>query len=95
MLSKIDIQQSLGKSICFFPFKKDNIKENSINLTISKFSWTITTISQENTRSLNEELGTSKEWGQGSSCVIEKEKSSGSSTLFNINNPYGGIPCPR
>ena len=46
MFSKIDIQKSLGKDIIFFPFKEGNIKENSLNLTVSKLAWTLTDISQ-------------------------------------------------
>ena len=42
MFSKIDIQKSLGKDIIFFPFKEENIKENSLNLTVSKYAWTLT-----------------------------------------------------
>lgn len=41
MLSKIDIEKQIGKGINIVPFKKDNIKENSINFTISNMAWTI------------------------------------------------------
>ena len=41
MLSKIDIEKQIGKGIVIVPFKKDNIKENSINFTISDMAWTL------------------------------------------------------
>lgn len=46
MFSKIDIQKSLGEDIIFFPFKEENIKENSLNLTVSKWAWTLTEVDQ-------------------------------------------------
>lgn len=42
MLSKYDILKELGKGISIFPLKECNIKENSINLSASKFSWATT-----------------------------------------------------
>lgn len=39
MLSKKDIQKELGKGINIYPFTPDNIKENSINLSTSKYAW--------------------------------------------------------
>ena len=41
MLSNIDIENELGRGINIFPLKKENIKENSINLTISKYAWSL------------------------------------------------------
>ncbi len=41
MLSKIDIEKQIGKGISIVPFKRDNIKENSINFTISNIAWTL------------------------------------------------------
>jgi deoxycytidine triphosphate deaminase len=41
MLSRIDITHELGKGIGIFPFNGDNIKENSINLSVSKYAWTL------------------------------------------------------
>ena len=41
MLSKIDIERQIGKGINIVPFKRDNIKENSINFTISNMAWTL------------------------------------------------------
>lgn len=41
MLSKIDIEKQLGNDINLFPFYPDNIKENSINLSASKYAWTM------------------------------------------------------
>lgn len=46
MFSKINIQRSLGKGIVLLPFKEKNIKEtlkeNSLNLTVSKWAWKLT-----------------------------------------------------
>lgn len=42
MLSKIDIFKGLGKDLCIYPFTYENIKENSINVTISEYAWTQT-----------------------------------------------------
>jgi len=39
MLSKNDFIKELGKGICIYPFNENNIKENSINLTASKYAW--------------------------------------------------------
>lgn len=41
MLSNIDIQKELGKNICIFPLNVDNLKGNTINLTASKFAWSL------------------------------------------------------
>ena len=41
ILSKIDIENQIGKGIFIVPFKRNNIKENSINFTLSKLAWTI------------------------------------------------------
>lgn len=43
MLSRRDIEKELGKGINVFPLQKDNIKENSINLTASTYAWTLGT----------------------------------------------------
>ena len=40
MLSRRDIQKELGKGINIYPLIPDNIKENSINFTISSNCWT-------------------------------------------------------
>lgn len=39
MLSRRDIEKELGKNLCFYPLKRYNIKENSINMTISQYAW--------------------------------------------------------
>jgi len=39
MLSKLDIYRELGKGINIVPLNPDNIKENSINITISRYAW--------------------------------------------------------
>lgn len=41
MFSKYDIEKELNKGINIVPFKKNNVKENSVNLTTSKHAWTI------------------------------------------------------
>lgn len=64
MFSKIDIQKSLGKDIIFFPFKEENIKENSLNLTVSKWAWnlTLTDVPQDTTegREASQQQGSDK-----------------------------------
>ena len=46
MFSKINIQKSLGKGIVLLPFEektiKETLKENSLNLTVSKWAWKLT-----------------------------------------------------
>ncbi len=39
MLSKTDIAKELGRNINIHPFKEDNLKENSYNLTASSHAW--------------------------------------------------------
>lgn len=39
MLSKTDIEKELGKGLCIFPLHYENIKENSINMTIGQNAW--------------------------------------------------------
>lgn len=41
MLSRRDIEKELGKGINIFPLKRENFKENSINLTVSSDAWTL------------------------------------------------------
>lgn len=41
MLSKLDIDKELGKGINIYPFNEENIKENSINLSASKYAWSM------------------------------------------------------
>jgi len=41
MLSRRDIEKELGKGINIYPLYKDNIKENSINFTVSSNAWTL------------------------------------------------------
>lgn len=40
MLSRRDIEKELGKGISIVPLVEENIKENSINVTISEYAWT-------------------------------------------------------
>ena len=40
MLSKIDIENEIGKQINIIPFNNENIKEASLNVTASKYAWT-------------------------------------------------------
>lgn len=39
MLSKRDIQRELGKGIAIVPFKEENLKDNSINLSAGNYAW--------------------------------------------------------
>lgn len=41
MLSKLDIDKELGKSISIYPLNRKNFKENSINLTAGLYAWTL------------------------------------------------------
>lgn len=41
MLSKKDIQNELGKQINIYPLCLDNIKENSVNFTLSEYAWSL------------------------------------------------------
>ncbi len=41
MLSRRDIEKEMGKGINIFPLNRENIKENSINLTVSSDAWTL------------------------------------------------------
>ena len=41
MLSRQDYECELGKGINIYPFNKDNIKENSINLTVGQYAWSL------------------------------------------------------
>lgn len=71
MFSKIDIQKSLGKDIIFFPFKEENIKENSLNLTVSKWAWTLTEVDQTELKKIGN--GGEKKYGEKKSCLINKD----------------------
>ena len=41
MLSRIDIEKELGKDINIYPFNYKHFKENSINLTVGDYAWTL------------------------------------------------------
>lgn len=41
MLSRRDIEKELGKGINIFPLYRENVKENSVNLTVSTNAWTL------------------------------------------------------
>ncbi len=43
MLSHLDIGKELNKNLFIFPFNPDNIKPTSINLTASKWAWSLNT----------------------------------------------------
>lgn len=43
MLSRRDIEKELGKGINIYPLVRENIKENSINLSTSVYAWTLGT----------------------------------------------------
>ena len=70
MFSEIDIQKSLGKDIIFFPFKEENIKENSLNLTVSKWAWTLTEVPQDELAKVGN--NGEKRYGEKRSCSINK-----------------------
>ena len=70
MFSKINIQKSLGKDIIFFPFKAENIKENSLNLTISKLAWTLTLTDVPQDTTEEEESFQQQEFGQARHCYV-------------------------
>lgn len=42
MFSRFDIEKEIGKGINIYPFHEKNIKENSINLTLSHNAWAMT-----------------------------------------------------
>ena len=42
MFSRFDIEKEIGKGINIYPFHEQNIKENSINLTLSHNAWAMT-----------------------------------------------------
>lgn len=70
MFSKINIQKSLGKDIIFFPFKAENIKENSLNLTVSKLAWTLTLTDVPQDTTEEEESFQQQEFGQARHCYV-------------------------
>lgn len=39
ILSRRDIEKELGKGLSIYPFHSENIKENSLNVTISDYAW--------------------------------------------------------
>lgn len=59
MLSKYDIISELGKGINIFPFNEDNLKDNSYNLTASKYAWSNKSakLRENNGNFICEELG--------------------------------------
>ena len=64
-------KKSLGKDIIFFPFKEENIKENSLNLTVSKWAWTLTEVDQTELKKIGN--GGEKKYGEKKSCLINKD----------------------
>ncbi|EHG14988.1 dCTP deaminase domain-containing protein [Prevotella histicola] len=70
MFSKINIQKSLGKDIIFFPFKAENIKENSLNLTVSKLAWTLTLTDVPQDTTEEGESFQQQEFGQARHCYV-------------------------
>ena len=62
MLSQLDIIKSLGKSIVIFPFNEANLKENSYNLTASKYAFATKDSNVERYKMIH----------KGKSCVISK-----------------------
>ena len=80
MLSKRDIEKELGKGINIFPVDRNNFKENSINLTASKYAWTMgngtvywyggTDVKLKN----GEGKKVTKTFSKGSICIIRGRK---------------------
>lgn len=82
MLSRYDIENELGKGICVFPLKLENIKENSINLSAGKYAWATRSCDiyfredvKEKSRmfSLNKDSAHSRKItiGKGDSAIVE------------------------
>lgn len=84
MLSKIDIEQELGKNINIYPFNHDNFKENSVNLCASSFAWTLShgkVFYNKKNHSLQKEKG-----NKHSSDFLEKTFTKGNSAVWKLNN---------
>lgn len=77
MLSKIDIEKELGKGINIVPFKEENIKENSLNLTASSLAWTMNKgeVFVSNTGLVEKDVAHEKKYtfSKGDKCVISME----------------------
>lgn len=77
MLSRNDIEREIGKGINIFPLKTNNIKENSINLTIGQNGWAKVSGRVywygENDFSLVDRGNSRKDWNikEGHSCVVK------------------------
>lgn len=81
MLSKIDIQNEIGKGICVYPLNLANIKENSLNLCTSEFAWTLKGGTVYYNEALDEEYekislsnayqGKAINFAKGEKCVIK------------------------
>lgn len=69
MLSKIDIENELGKGICIVPFREDNLKENSINLSVSEYAWCM--IDYKFTKDYKDDCGNQIELVKGEKCVFD------------------------
>lgn len=77
MLSKIDIENELGKGINIVPFNHENIKENSINLSTSSYAWTMSDgeiFIKNNEITLNSTTGKKIKLAKGESAVININK---------------------
>lgn len=68
MLSRIDIEKELGKGINILPFNSENIKENSINLSASKYAWSMSNYEFEDDYKDND--GNQIKLVKGEKCVF-------------------------
>lgn len=76
MLSRRDIEKELGKGINIHPLYTENIKENSINLSVSTNCWTedsATVYWDSNTFSINKPQQPKRTWDmkKGDNCIVD------------------------
>ena len=86
MLSRKDIEKQIGKGISIVPFKRENIKENTINLTLSHISWTIRFDEEEKMFQSTENIAENNyiKLAPHSTCIVYTEE------VISLNGYYGG-----
>lgn len=93
MLSKIDIEKQIGKGINIVPFTKENIKENSINITLSNMAWRLMPKSS-NTSSNTDDIDydAAKKACNGDIVTLDPHSTTiiYSKEVIALNNMYGG-----
>ena len=72
MFSKVDIIKSLGKRIAFVPFDENLIKENSLNLSVGKYAWTLSCVTDDMVRDAGVKGIKDRAWGNGHSCYVKE-----------------------